>query len=329
MAAPHDHGPCDHDHDDDTSAGQPSDGSNDRRHGHSHGSHHHHHHGASSGNIQMAFFLNFGFSIVELVGGLWIGSLAIVADAIHDFGDSVSLGIAWFLEKVANRRSDDKFNFGYRRFSLLAALISGVVITAGSLLVIYQALMRFKDPHVPAGLPMIALAAIGISVNGFAAFRLSKGHTQNEKVLTWHLVEDVIGWAAVLVGGILIHFTGWAWIDPALALGLATFVSFNVLRYLKETLYLFLQGRPLNFDERRFLREVSSVPGIERVDNLAIWSLDGDSSVLSLRLHLHSVRDPNEIEGIKARVREFAKAQKARATLETCLTAGAPHEEVD
>lgn len=308
---PHHHHDHDHDHD------------HDHSHGHGHGHHHHHHHAV--GNIKIAFFLNFFFAIVELVGGLWIGSLAIVADAIHDAGDSVSLGVAWFLERLANKRGDSKFNFGYRRFSLLSALLSGVVITVGSVIIVIEAVQRFRDPHVPSGIPMMGLAVLGVLVNGAAAFRLSRGETSNEKMLTWHLVEDMAGWGVVLVGGAIIYLTEWSWVDPVLALGLAVFVAFNVLRRLRETAFLFLQGRPENFDERRFLKDALAVPGVEHIDHLAVWSLDGETSVLSARLHLHTVRDPMEIEKIKEGVRVIALRQRARATLETCLHEKAPH----
>ena len=306
------HQHCDHDHDD-----------HDGHHGH-----HGHHHGAIE-NIGFAFLLNFVFSLVEIAGGLYIGSLAIVADAVHDFGDSVSLGIAWILEHYANRDKDQRFNFGYKRFSLLSALISGVVISVGSTIIIIESIRRFSEAHAPAGLPMIGLALVGLLVNGIAALRLSKGNTQNEKVLTWHLIEDVIGWGLVLVGAIAIALTGIPWIDPVLAIGLSIFVFYNVIRHLKATAYLFLQGRPDNFDEQRFITEALEVSGVEKVDTLAVWSLDGDLNVLSARLHLHSVRDPNEIERVKNEVRAIAARQKATATLETCMAEHAPHDESD
>jgi cobalt-zinc-cadmium efflux system protein len=331
------HGHCDHDHgdkhNDDHSAdhsASPGEGSAQAKshshvHGHSHGPGGHHHHGAVN-NIKMAFFLNLFFSVFEIIGGLWVGSLAIVADAIHDFGDSISLGVAWFLEGYANKTRDDRFNFGYRRFSLLSALISGIVITAGSAVIINEAIRRFSEPHVPSGLPMMIFAVFGIAVNGAAAWRVSHGSTQNEKMLTWHLIEDIAGWGLVLVGGGVIYFTGWTWVDPVLALALAVFVSFNVIKHLKETAYLFLQGRPGNFDEDKFLSEASKAPGVELIDHLAVWSLDGETSVLSARLHLHSCSDPLEIERAKAWVKAAASRQNARATIETCLHESASHD---
>jgi cobalt-zinc-cadmium efflux system protein len=299
------------------------------RHQHSHHHHHHHHHhhdpSRAGKNILFVFFLNLSFSIIELVGGLFIGSMAIVADAIHDLGDSISLGGAWLLERLANKGKDQKFNFGYRRFSLLSALFAGVVISAGSIVIMIESLRRFGEAQPPAGLPMIALALLGLTVNGFAAWKLSKGATQNEKLLTWHMIEDVLGWAVVLIGAIIIVLTGYAWIDPLLAIGLSVFVLFNVLRHLKETAYLFLQGRPENFDESKFLAQASLIPGLEKIDHLAIWSLDGETSVLSARLHLHSVREPLEIEKVKAAVRDLASQQGALATLETCLAESVEH----
>lgn len=298
---------------------------------HQHGHHvahpHGHHHHNPSGNIRTAFFLNFSFALIELVGGLWIGSLAIVADAVHDFGDSVSLALAWFLERFANRNKDERFHFGYRRFSLLSALISGGVITAGSAVIIYEAVQRFNDASAPAGIPMIGLSLLGVSINGFAAWRLSHGKTQNEKILTWHLLEDVMGWGVVLIGAIVITLTGVTWLDPLMAIGLALFVSLNVLKHLRDTAILFLQGKPRNFDENRFIEEALRVPGVERVDHLAVWSLDGETSVLSARLHLHSVRDPILIEEVKRKVRQAAAAQKAQATLETCMAGDVPHDD--
>jgi cobalt-zinc-cadmium efflux system protein len=277
-------------------------------------------------NIQFAFVLNFGFALIEVVAGFWIGSLAVVANAIHDLGDSVSLAAAWFLERLANRHGDRNFNFGYKRFSLLSALISGAVISVGSVFIVVEAIKRFNTPHLPNALPMMAFAGLGLAVNAIAAWRMSHGETHNEKVLTWHLIEDVMGWATVLVGGLLVKWLEWTWIDPVLAIALAVFVCFNVVRYLKQTAYLFLQGRPRNFDEALFMREALAVKGVELLDHLAVWSLDGETSVLSARLHIHQVHDPMEIEQIKQGVREAAKRQKAQATLETCLAEAAPHE---
>jgi cobalt-zinc-cadmium efflux system protein len=286
-----------------------------KNHGHCE---HHSHQGL--GNIRFAFILNFAFSLIEFVGGAWVGSMAIMANAIHDLGDSVSLGMAWGLEHFANRGNDKRFNFGYRRFSLLSALISGLVISIGSLVIIYESIGRFHQPHEPpSGVIVSAFATIGLLVNALAAWRLSHGGTQNDKMLTWHSIGDMLGWGSVLIGGIAMSVFEVAWLDPLLAIGLAAVVVFNVVRYLKHTAYLFLQGRPASFDEELFIRETLAIRGVEKVDNLAVWSLDGRTNILTARLHLHSLRDPLDIERAKSEARQIANQHGARATLETCL----------
>jgi len=285
---------------------------------HEHCDHHNSH--QRLGNIRFAFILNFGFSLIEFVGGAWIGSMAIMANAIHDLGDSVSLGMAWGLEHFSNRARDRQFNFGYRRFSLLSALFSGLVISIGSLVIIFESVERFRQPRgTPSGIVVSTLAFLGLVVNGLAAWRLSHGGTQNEKMLTWHSVGDMMGWGSVLLGGIVMALFEVAWLDPLLAIGLATVVLFNVIRYLKQTAYLFLQGRPTSFDEDLFVRETLAIRGIEKIDNLAVWSLDGRTNILTARIHLHSLRDPLDIERAKTEVREIANRHGAMATLETCL----------
>ena len=315
---------CSHEHDHEHS----HDHSHSRRSSSHFGHSHHHHHGHGSlGNIGFAFALNLIFSLVELVGGLAIGSMAIVAGAIHDLGDAVSLGSAWILERLAKRGRDQNFHFGYKRFSLLSALIAGVVISTGSIMVVIEAAQRFVAPDSPPGKAVVAFACLGLAVNGLAAWRLSRGLTQNERMMTWHSLDDLFSWSIVLIGGIAIAVWDIAWLDPLLAMGLAIFVLYNVLRHLKETAYLFLQGRPENFDEEEFRRETLAIEGVEHIDHLSIWSLDGESSVLSARLHLHGLRDPLEIERVKVAVRAIAARHKAKATLETCMAESVDHGE--
>jgi len=297
--------------------------------------HHHRHHGHDDhhhaiGNIRFAFVLNFSFSLIEFAGGAWIGSMAIMANAIHDLGDSVSLGAAWALERYASRAEDRNFNFGYRRFSLLSALISGLVISAGSIVIIIESIERFRSPQPPpSGAYVAGLAILGLAMNGVAAWRLSRGSTQNERVLTWHSLGDMLSWAIVLIGGIGIAFWQLEWLDPLLAVGLGVFVLVNIIRYLIQTAYLFLQGRPANFEEEAFVGEVLEISGIEHVDRLAVWSLDGKANILSARLHLHTTSDPMEIEKAKSAARRIASRHGAVATLETCLTAQSHDDDLD
>ncbi len=177
---------------------------------------HHHHHHTTTENIKVAFGLNLGFAILELIGGLAFNSVAILSDALHDLGDSISLGLAWFFENFSNRESDEKYPYGYGRFSLLSALINAIVLVLGSYIILSEAIKRLLDQEPTQPLGMIGFALVGILVNGAAALRFRNEESQNAKIVGWHLMEDVIGWIVVLIGGILMFFFDMPFIDPVL-----------------------------------------------------------------------------------------------------------------
>ena len=177
--------------------------------------HHHHHEHQSGKNLRIAFFLNLAFTILEIIGGFYVNSIAILSDAIHDLGDSLSLGTSWYLDNKSKKGADSKFSFGYRRFSLLGALINSVVLIAGSIYVITEAVGRLMEPQHSDANGMIIFAIIGVAVNGYAAWKLSGGKSLNERVVSWHLIEDVLGWVAVLIVAIVIRFWDIHYLDPA------------------------------------------------------------------------------------------------------------------
>lgn len=284
-------------------------------HDHSHGHHHHHGHGHShvhgraGKNLLFAFLLNLGFAALELVGGLYTGSVAILADAVHDFGDSLTLGIAYFLEKLSQRKRTETFTYGYRRLSLLSSLIAGMVISVGSGIILYKAIPQFwsVEATAPNGPWMIVIAVFGLVINGAAAFRLGQGTSHNEIMLSWHLIEDVLGWAAVLVGAIVITYTGWTWVDPLLACGVALFILYNVSKNLWNTIKIFLQHKPENFNESELVARLQTVEGISEVRHIHVWSIDGESNVMSLHVVLKpSVTSEHDIAKLKSQIREIA-----------------------
>ena len=188
-------------------------------HDHSHSSE------QSSQRIGWAFALNVGFTIIEFAGGMLTNSTAIMADAVHDLGDSLSIGSAWILNRLAHKEASASFTYGYKRLSLLGALINGVVLILGSFWVLLQAIPRLFDPVMPAVEGMLGLAILGVAVNGFAAYKLSAGTTLNERVLNWHLLEDVLGWVAVLIVSIVLMFAEIPILDALLAVGFTLFIQ--------------------------------------------------------------------------------------------------------
>lgn len=241
--------------------------------GHNHSHDHNHNH--STGNITVAFWLNTGFALLELVGGFYTNSVAIMSDALHDFGDSLSLGLAYYLQKKSEKRKDHFYTYGYKRFSLLGAFITSIVLTIGSVFIISEAIQRFSNPQQPDTKGMLVLAVIGIAVNGAAMFRLKKGNTLSEKAVSLHFLEDVLGWVAVLVGAIVMSFVEVPILDPILSIGIALFILFNVYKNIRSVLKIILQAVPENVSEIELKKQIDDFTEISEIHDIHSWSMDG------------------------------------------------------
>lgn len=269
--------------------------------------HSHGHHPTSGSNLKLAFFLNLTFTVFEIFGGIWINSVAILSDAIHDLGDSISLGLAWYLDKKSKKAANEQFSFGYTRFSLLGAFINAIILITGSFFVISEAIKRIISPEVSDAKGMIIFALIGVAVNGYAAWKVSSGSTQNEKVVSWHLLEDVLGWVAVLIAGIILYFKNILWLDPVLSLGISTFILWNVFKNLKETLYIFLQAVPNELSLNEIKKEICDIPQVESIHHTHLWSLEGAHHVFTTHVKIKSVNGLEEVIEAKAAIKEVLK----------------------
>lgn len=253
----------------------------------------------SSRRIGLVFFLNLIFTIIEFVGGVLTNSTAIMADAVHDLGDSLSIGSAWLLARWGRKTADSEFTYGYRRLTLFGAFLNSVVLIAGSMWVLSEAIPRLANPVMPVTEGMFALAILGVTVNGVAAYRLSKGTTLNEKVLNWHLLEDVLGWVAVLVVSIVLQFADWPILDPLLSVGFTLFIMFNVVRNLWTTGKLFLQAVPDRELHNKIRRTLLGIGGVSDVHHQHLWSLDGEHHVLTAHIVVDREFDVDEYGVIK------------------------------
>lgn len=263
---------------------------------------HTHHSDQSSQRIGWAFVLNVGFTIIEFVGGLLTNSTAIMADAVHDLGDSLSIGTAWVLSLLSKKKASSSFTYGYKRLSLIGALINGIVLIAGSVWVLLQALPRLFDPVMPEAEGMLALAILGVVVNGFAAYKLSAGTTLNEKVLNWHLLEDVLGWAAVLIVSIVLLIVELPILDPLLAVGFTLFILFNVARNTWYAVKLFVQAVPEHGLIEKVRKELLTISQVDSIHHEHAWSLDGESTVYTAHLEMSSPMSSEEQLWIKNQV---------------------------
>ena len=268
---------------------------------------HTHNHSTKSG-ITLAFWLNLLFSIIEIIGGVLTNSTAIISDAFHDFMDALAIGIAVLLEKISGKKRTATFSYGYRRFSLLAALGMSIFLLIGAVLMCVGAYHSFLSPKIVNSTGMLCLAILGILINGFAFLRIknSNGHSQqhghvhhhghehshdhNSKAIMLHLLEDVLGWVAVLIGAIVIYYTGWYWVDGVLALAIAAFIGYNATRNLIGTMKVLLQSVPENVSIEKLSSELHHVSGVQSIHDLHVWSVDGTYNIGSL----HAVVSPTE-----------------------------------
>jgi len=262
-------------------------------------SHDHHHHNHGSKNLKVAFFLNLGFTIFEIIGGLYVNSVAILSDAIHDLGDSLSLGTAWYLNRKSGQPSDKKYSFGYARFSLLGALINSLILIIGSIFVINEAVERIIAPEPTNAKGMILFAIVGVVVNGYAAWRLSGGKSMNEKVVSWHLLEDVLGWVAILIAAILLSIWDIPYLDPALSIVITLYVLWNVMKRLKETLFIFLQGVPKEVSIPKIESKILGLEQVESLHHTHIWSLDGEHHVFTTHVKLCNIVSFQQLINLK------------------------------
>lgn len=254
-------------------------------------------------NIKTAFFLNFGFTIFEILGGIFTNSIAIVSDAVHDLGDSLSLALAWYFQKKSKKSSDKSYSYGYKRFSLLGAIFNSIILLVGSFIILYTAIPRLIHPEQPYVKGMFFFAIVGILVNGSALLQLKKGDSLNEKVVSLHMLEDVLGWAAILIGTIIMYFWKVPVVDAVLSIIIAVFILYNVLKNLRKSLHIILQGIPYEVDSEVINQYLLSQEEVESVHDLHIWSIDGTYNILTVHIVLKQSTPMSKIALLKKKYR--------------------------
>jgi len=278
--------------------------------GHSHGN-------SAKKNIVLAFFLNLGFAAVELAGGLMTNSVAILTDALHDAGDALSLAISWYLEKISGRPRDAKYSYGYKRYSLLGSVVISAVLTFGSLIMISESVKRLIEPQKTDAQGMLYLAIFGIAINGFAALRMKQGHSFSERAIFLHFIEDVLGWIAVLIGSILMLYFPVPWFDPVISIAIAIWVLINVVRNLTKVMRIFLQEIPADIEIEKLTEALDALPGVKSLHDLHVWSLDGQSHIMTMHVVMKRAADQKKIKTEARRIgREFG-INHATVELET------------
>lgn len=257
--------------------------------GHSHEHAHGNAHLATTTALRTAFFLNLAFTVVEVIGGLWTGSVAVLTDAMHDAGDCLVLGAAWYLQGVATKGRDARYSYGYGRYSMLGGWLTSLVLMVGALFMFTISVPRLWDPVLPHTSGMMGLAVFGLLMNGLAAWKLHGGSTLNERGAYLHLLEDVLGWAAVLMGAIVIHFTGWAIVDPLLSMAISVYILMNAIGTFRTGTGILMQQVPPGVDIDSMSAKLRAIPGVIDLHDQHTWTLDGNFMVQTVHLVVSDV----------------------------------------
>ncbi len=262
--------------------------------------------------ILMAFLLNLSFAVLEFIGGAFTGSIAIISDSVHDLGDSVSIGISYFLEKKSKKKPDDKYTYGYLRYSVLGSLIMNAILITGSAFVIKNAVERIINPVEINYNGMLIFAIFGVVINLIAAVATRDSDSLNEKAVSLHMLEDVLGWGIVLIGAIVMKFTDITYIDPIMSIGVAIFILVHAFKSFKDIYYIFFEITPEGIEAEELIHHLKEIDGVLDVHHLHIRTLDGINHIATL----HIVTSSSFADVKKAVKKELAEHGISHTTIE-------------
>ncbi len=254
--------------------------------------------------VWLAFVLNFSFAIIEFIFGGLFGSSAILADAVHDLGDALAIGISAFLESISNREEDSHYTLGYKRFSLLGAILTAVILITGSSLVILENISKLIEPQPVDHEGMLWLGVIAIAINLTASLIVRKGQTKNESILSLHFLEDTLGWLAVIVVALILRYTDWYFLDPLLSLLISAFILSKAIPRFWSTLKIFLDAVPEGVDIQKIKSDLEQLDHVTSINQLNLWTMDGLEKNAIVHVCLEHV---NHMEVCKEAIRTLLK----------------------
>ncbi len=244
--------------------------------------------------IGAAFWLNLFFSLFTFFGGLFSNSSSLLAESIHTLGDTLSVGAAWLLEGLSKRKSDDRYTYGYRRYSLLASIIVSTLLILVALSMLFVTLNHFfhwstlgealHSHGEPNARGMLVVAVVGLGVKAYAAYRLKKGHSLNERSVMFHMLMDSLSWGAILLSSLLMLFINIPLLDKILTLLIALWILYHMIPHLLRAFKILLQAAPAGVNIEEIKAKIKALHGVKALATFRLWTLDGEAHVLTLRL---------------------------------------------
>jgi cobalt-zinc-cadmium efflux system protein len=258
-------------------------------------------------HLSFALVLNLIFNVIVIVGGLLTNSIAILADAVHDVGDTLAIFIAWFLQKFSEKGRDSDFTYGYKRFSVLGAAITSTIVICACFVVLWEAINRFFQPVTPSSTGMLLVAILGVILKGLSIYSLYGGKTFNERSIYVHLFGDVIEWIVVLILSIVLIFVNIPILDPLASIAISLWIIYNLGTNLYRSLKVLVQRVPDKFDIESFKNQVLDINGVTNIQDLHVWSLDGLSNVISIKINVSNDNNLENLNHIKSEINWIAK----------------------
>lgn len=297
--------------------------------------HHHHHEAAPQGahdhdlasadlnerRVLQALLLTAGFMLIETAGGLWSGSLALLADAAHMLTDSVALALAWLAFRITRRPADARRSYGYRRFQVLAAFVNSFAMIGLAGWIAIEAILRLAAPGQVLAGPMMGIAIVGLAVNlgSYALLHSGDRENLNMRGAALHVMVDILGSLTAITAAIIILYTGWMAADPLLSLLSVGLILRGAWGVLRRSTHILLEGTPEDFDKNALRRDLmEAMPALEDVHHIHAWSLADSATLLTLHASAKPGTDPSLLlENIKARLRQRHSIAHATVQIET------------
>ena len=263
---------------------------------------HNHTHGANKKTLMISFIIITGYMIIEAIGGILTNSLALLADAGHMLSDSISLGVGLLAFILGEKAADYSKTYGYKRFEILAAVFNGVTLVLIAIYIFYEAYQRFTDPPEVASTGMLIIATIGLLVNILVAWILMRGGDTKEnlniRAAFLHVIGDLLGSVGAIIAALMILFFNWGWADPLASVIVAVLVLISGWRVTKDAVHVLMEGTPKNVEIDAVIKTIESIPGVNNMHDLHVWSITSGQNALSCHVVVDgtiSIQESQEI----------------------------------